>query len=63
LAQAIAKAGSTDAAKVAAALHAGEFDTILGKWSFDDKGDVRNIHLLLYRWHNGAFSEVGEQKS
>jgi branched-chain amino acid transport system substrate-binding protein len=58
LAQAMAKAGS-DPAKIAAEIHKSEFDTILGKWSFDAKGDVRNIHAVVYRWHQGRYEEVG----
>jgi branched-chain amino acid transport system substrate-binding protein len=60
LAEAITKASSTDPVKVAAALHEGEFTTILGKWSFDAKGDVRNIHESMYRWHDGQFEELKE---
>lgn len=36
----IEKAGSTEVAKVAAAMHAAEFDTPIGKLRFDAKGDV-----------------------
>ena len=60
LAQAMNKAASTDPAKVAAIVHQDEFDTILGKWTFDDKGDVRNIREVMYRWHDGKFAETGE---
>ncbi len=37
----IEKAGSTDGKQVAAAIHAGTFDTPVGRMSFDEKGDVR----------------------
>src|SRR3954470_16831165 len=39
-AQAARAAGSTEGKAVAAALHAGSFDTILGRLGFDAKGDV-----------------------
>jgi branched-chain amino acid transport system substrate-binding protein len=58
LAQAIEKAGSTDPAKVADMLHKEEFKTVLGPWSFDQKGDVRNIHQVMFHWHNGQFEEA-----
>jgi branched-chain amino acid transport system substrate-binding protein len=60
LAQATAKTNVIDPAKVAAIMHKDEFNTILGKWGFNKKGDVRNIHLVLYRWHDGDFTEVGK---
>lgn len=41
LLEGIAKAGSTEGAKVAAALHGGSFETPLGTIAFDEKGDVR----------------------
>jgi branched-chain amino acid transport system substrate-binding protein len=60
LAQAIAKAGSDDPSKVAAEIHRDSFKTILGPWTFDAKGDVNNIHQVMYRWHNGEFNEIAE---
>ena len=39
----IAKAGGTEGAKVAAAIHAGAFDTPVGKIEFDAKGDVKAL--------------------
>ena len=39
-AQAAAKAGTIDPQKVAAAMHAGTWDTVLGPISFDKKGDI-----------------------
>ena len=41
LLEAIAKAGTTDAEKVCAAVHAGTFATPVGDISFDAKGDVK----------------------
>ncbi len=54
-AQAVATAGSTDTAKVDKALHTGEFDTVLGKFSFDAKGDVTAPGYVLYEWKNGTY--------
>ncbi|MCW8904671.1 ABC transporter substrate-binding protein, partial [Sedimenticola sp.] len=54
-AQAANAAGSTDTAKVVAALKSGEFDTVLGKFSFDAKGDVTAPGYVLYKWTNGSY--------
>ncbi|MGY4155557.1 branched-chain amino acid transport system substrate-binding protein [Bradyrhizobium sp. USDA 4461] len=48
-AQAVAKAGTTDASKVAQALRNGEWDTVLGKIAFDAKGDIKAIDYVVYR--------------
>ncbi|HIJ38231.1 MAG TPA: branched-chain amino acid ABC transporter substrate-binding protein, partial [Rhodospirillaceae bacterium] len=55
-AQAAAKAGSVDAAKVEASLKANQFDTVLGKIGFDAKGDITAPGYVFYVWKNGAYS-------
>ncbi len=58
-AQAAAKAGTTDAKKVAAAMHAGKWDTVLGPISFDKKGDITTIDYVFYEWKkDGKYAEV-----
>ncbi|HET7714410.1 MAG TPA: branched-chain amino acid ABC transporter substrate-binding protein, partial [Bauldia sp.] len=54
-AQAATKAGTTDFDPVVAELAAGEFDTVLGKVNFDDKGDVTLPGYVFYEWKNGAY--------
>ncbi len=54
-AQAVEKAGTTDTEKVIAALHANQFDTVLGKIGFDDKGDVTAPGYVFYVWKNGKY--------
>ncbi len=54
-AQAVEKAGTTDTAKVAAALRQGQFDTVLGKIGFDAKGDVTAPGYVFYVWHDGKY--------
>ncbi|MBK0399367.1 branched-chain amino acid ABC transporter substrate-binding protein [Limibaculum sp. M0105] len=54
-AQAAAAAGATDMEAVAAALHSGEFDTVLGSLSFDDKGDVTLPGYVWYEWKDGSY--------
>ncbi len=57
-AKAATKAGTTDAKKVAETLHAGTWDTVLGKISYDKKGDVTVADYVFYIWHNGSYSEM-----
>ncbi len=54
-AQAAEKAGSTDLDKVIKAMNSGEFDTVLGPLSFDDKGDVTLPGYVFYEWKNGSY--------
>jgi branched-chain amino acid transport system substrate-binding protein len=60
-AEAAAKAGTTDARKVADQLHALTFDTTRGVIKFDAKGDVQGNNYVLYRWHDGAYTELDPQ--
>ena len=57
-AQAVAAAGDTDTKKVAAALRAGQFDTVLGKIGFDKKGDVTAPGFVFYKWSKGGYDYV-----
>jgi branched-chain amino acid transport system substrate-binding protein len=57
-AEAAAKAGTTDPKKVAETLHAGTWDSVLGKISYDKKGDVTVADYVFYIWHNGNYSEM-----
>jgi branched-chain amino acid transport system substrate-binding protein len=58
-AQAAAKAGTTDPQKVAAALHAAAWDTVLGSLSFDKKGDINGGGWAVYRWNKeGNYEEI-----
>ena len=54
-AQAVTKAGSLDSSKVIAALRSHSFDTVLGKISFDKKGDVTSTAWLWYVWKQGKY--------
>jgi branched-chain amino acid transport system substrate-binding protein len=60
--QAVAKAKSTDSKKVAAALKTGSYDTVLGKLSFDKKGDITILDYVVYKWdRNGNYAELPGQ--
>jgi len=54
-AQAVEKAGSTDIAAVIKALRGNQFETVLGKIGFDDKGDVTAPGYVFYKWSNGTY--------
>jgi len=52
-ADAVTKAGSTDAAKVEAALRSNTFQTALGTLGFNAKGDLTNPGFVMYVWKDG----------
>jgi branched-chain amino acid transport system substrate-binding protein len=54
-AQAVAKAGSTETKAVIDALRGNEFDTILGRISFDAKGDVRQPGFEWFIWQSDRY--------
>jgi branched-chain amino acid transport system substrate-binding protein len=57
-AEAANKAKSTDPKKVAAELKSGgPWQSVLGKIAYDKKGDVTESDYVLYKWHNGSYSE------
>jgi len=58
-ADAVKKAGSMDAKKVADAMHGKSFDTVLGKLTFDAKGDILDPKYVFYVWKGGKYTETG----
>lgn len=57
--QAAAKINSTDPKKISEAIKAGEWDTVLGKLSFDAKGDIKLIDYVVYKWDaKGNYAEI-----
>jgi branched-chain amino acid transport system substrate-binding protein len=57
-AQAAEKAGTADAAKVVDALNTNEFDTALGKFRFDAKGDPNLPPYVFYRWGKKSYEQI-----
>lgn len=55
IAAALEKAGKVDASTAAKELHANAYPTVLGKLSFDAKGDVTKPDYILYRWSKGDY--------
>jgi branched-chain amino acid transport system substrate-binding protein len=55
-AQAVEKAGTFDAAAVVEELRHNEFDTVLGRLGFDDKGDVTGVDSFIwYVWSDSGY--------
>jgi branched-chain amino acid transport system substrate-binding protein len=54
-AQAVARASSLDSPKVIAALRSHQFETVLGKISFDQKGDVTPTAWVWWVWTQGKY--------
>jgi branched-chain amino acid transport system substrate-binding protein len=57
--QAAAKANSTDVKKVSEVIKGGTWDTVLGKLSFDAKGDIKVIDYVVYKFDaKGNYAEI-----
>jgi branched-chain amino acid transport system substrate-binding protein len=50
-------AGTTDAAKVARALHEGAIPTVIGDLAWDAKGDLTHVNYAWYIWDSGRAIE------
>jgi branched-chain amino acid transport system substrate-binding protein len=59
--QAAEKAKSVESAEVVKALNDTEFDTVIGKFKFNEKGDPNLPPYAVYRWSNGTYEEIGDQ--
>ncbi|MEF2550630.1 branched-chain amino acid ABC transporter substrate-binding protein [Aurantimonas sp. A2-1-M11] len=57
-ADAVNKAGSTDFDPVVTALNDGDFSTVIGDLTFDDKGDVTLPGYVVYEWKDGQYDYV-----
>jgi branched-chain amino acid transport system substrate-binding protein len=57
-AQAVAKVGVTSGEKVAKALREGEHETVIGRLSFDTKGDRTNTDYVMYQWKGGKYAPI-----
>src|SRR5215813_12466808 len=62
--KAAAKANTTDPKKVMETIKAGEWDTVIGKLSFDAKGDIKVIDYVVYKWDaKGNYAEINPKGS
>jgi branched-chain amino acid transport system substrate-binding protein len=57
-AEAAQKAGSAEAAKVVPVLNSMEFDTVLGKFKFDKKGDPNLPPYVFFRWGKKSYDQI-----
>jgi branched-chain amino acid transport system substrate-binding protein len=58
-AQAVKKAGTFDAEAVIEALRHNEFDTVLGRLGFDEKGDVTGVNSFVwYVWSDSGYHPI-----
>ena len=57
-AQAVTKAGTTDAEAVAAALRSQSYDTVIGSLAFNAKGDLTAATYVWYVFKDGNYSEL-----
>ncbi|HXE28933.1 MAG TPA: branched-chain amino acid ABC transporter substrate-binding protein [Stellaceae bacterium] len=58
--QAAAQAKSTDIDKVSKVMHSAQFDTVLGKVGFDEKGDIKGPGYVMFEWHDGKYEQIGD---
>jgi branched-chain amino acid transport system substrate-binding protein len=56
--QAVEKANSLDTKKVIEALNTGKFQTVLGQFTFDKKGDPTLPPYVFYVWKDGSYSQI-----
>lgn len=56
--QAAEKAKSTKSEDVVKALNDTEFDTVVGKFKFNAKGDPNLPPYAVYRWSNGTYEQI-----
>jgi branched-chain amino acid transport system substrate-binding protein len=56
--QAVEKAGSMDTEKVIKAMNGTEFNTAIGKFTFNAKGDPSLPPYALYEWKNGNYEQM-----
>jgi branched-chain amino acid transport system substrate-binding protein len=56
--QAAEKAGGTDLDKMIKAMNDTEFDTAIGKFTFDDKGDPSLPPYAVYVWKDGNYEQL-----
>jgi branched-chain amino acid transport system substrate-binding protein len=59
LAEGLRRVGA-DPVKVAAALRRAPVKTVIGDIGFDANGDVTGSSFVMYRWHDGHYTEVTE---
>ena len=63
-AQAVARAGTPEPEAVTRTLREAEFDTVLGRIGFDEKGDVEGFEpFVWYVWRGGKYVQLDEPRT
>jgi branched-chain amino acid transport system substrate-binding protein len=63
-AQAAAQAGTLEPETVMRVLHEAEFDTVLGRIGFDEKGDVKGFEpFVWYEWRGGRYMPLNQPRT
>ncbi len=57
-AEAVAQTKSLDTKKLEDAIHGHTFDTVLGKLTFDQKGDITHPEYVWFVWHGGKYAQM-----
>ena len=59
-----AKSAQSERPPVIEAIKGGEWDTVLGKLSFDAKGDIKLLDYVVYKWDaKGNYLEINPKGS
>jgi branched-chain amino acid transport system substrate-binding protein len=56
--EAAEKAGTVEMEEVVKALNGTDFDTVIGKFHFNDKGDPNLPPYAVYRWSKGTYEQI-----
>jgi branched-chain amino acid transport system substrate-binding protein len=59
-AEAVKKAGTTDAPEVVKALNDSTVRSVIGDFGFDEKGDPSLPPYAVYSWANGTYEQIDE---
>ncbi|MCX8501292.1 MAG: branched-chain amino acid ABC transporter substrate-binding protein [Alphaproteobacteria bacterium] len=58
LEQAATRAKSTNSTEMLKVMHGGTFDTVVGKITYDAKGDVLNPNFVFFKFSKGTYAQV-----
>jgi branched-chain amino acid transport system substrate-binding protein len=59
--QAVQIAGILNANAISEALHSNSFDTVIGKATFDEHGNLANPPIVIKQWVNDRFVQIWPQ--
>jgi branched-chain amino acid transport system substrate-binding protein len=57
---AVKAAGTFDGKKVAEQIRGKSFDTVIGKLTYDQKGDILDPKYVVYIWKDGKYTELAQ---